>query len=409
MTSSQRWAPFNGLTAVATAGAALLAWWALRLSGGAGLATAAALLCVGATPFIAGLFGRSADHVAAPRRSVEPSAAQHGMARLVGTIERELRGQFGSVELELDQVRRIQSDAIAKLTVGFNRIHEIVQAEQAMVRDVLSRTRSGAGGDQSAISFEDFVAKTSDTMQSFVDHTVETSKLAMGVVDDMDQLSSQFNRILPILGEIEAIAKQTNLLALNAAIEAARAGEAGRGFAVVADEVRNLSVRTNSFSAEIRSNVNQIQRTVTIAVDGIRVIASNDMNHALGSKQAVQAMLGTLSDLNQRTGAVLGDLGSTGSDLEHSVNEAVTCLQFQDMTSQLLGTTGTRIDGLRTALQTVATNLENVTAAGTDESAAAHAIAESEMGFGQKLAELQTSARRTVEQKSMNTGAVELF
>ncbi len=69
----------------------------------------------------------------------------------------------------------------------------------------------------------------------------------MELVEKMETVSQQVQKVLAGLGEIDSISKQTNLLALNAAIEAARAGETGRGFAVVADEVRKLSATSRTF------------------------------------------------------------------------------------------------------------------------------------------------------------------
>ncbi|WP_442961786.1 methyl-accepting chemotaxis protein [Pseudomonas sp. BMS12] len=104
----------------------------------------------------------------------------------------------------------------------------------------------------------------------------ETVQVVRGIADELSQVSEQINalnnqseRISSIVQVIRGIAEQTNLLALNAAIEAARAGEQGRGFAVVADEVRNLAARTSQATLEINDVVQQNQDLAQRAVSGM--------------------------------------------------------------------------------------------------------------------------------------------
>jgi methyl-accepting chemotaxis protein len=193
------------------------------------------------------------------------------------------------------------------------------------------------GRKEGDVSFAEFVLETSKTMGDFVDNTLNTSKIAMGLVETMDVIDGEVRAIVNILGEIESISKQTNLLALNAAIEAARAGEAGRGFAVVADEVRALSQRTNTFSQQIRSRVDSVHGSLHEANKSIYSVASMDMNFALESKHRVQSTMTRISEVNQAMALAARDINTHAEQVAAGVNSAVTALQFQDMTSQLIG------------------------------------------------------------------------
>jgi methyl-accepting chemotaxis protein len=252
----------------------------------------------------------------------------------------EFTTQIAEIRSDVLRTQNILSEAVGRLVNSFQEMNEHVQRQ----RHIGVKVVSGEDETNSASEFERFAGKTSETLRQFVDSVVENSHLGMGLVEMTERISKQMREVRGRLGDIEGIAKQTNLLALNAAIEAARAGEAGRGFAVVADEVRDLSGRTNHFSQQIRQSLDGMEVTIQATERAINQMAAQDMSFALTSKNDVeQAMLG-IEMLNQRTSATVGELGEIAVQVEVAVNNAVLSLQFQDVVSQLLGHIGRRLN-----------------------------------------------------------------
>lgn len=273
--------------------------------------------------------------------SADRQVAEHGSQAIV-RVASEFSEQIAEMRGEVSRAQAIFSEAIEALVSSFHGMNSQIQRQQQLGMQIVAGGFEGG----SVAEFRDFASKTSDTLRQFVDSVVENSRLAMSLVEMTDRITTQMREVRGMLGEIEGIAKQTNLLALNAAIEAARAGEAGRGFAVVADEVRDLSGRTSHFSHQIRGSLTNMQVTIEATEQAINQMAAQDMTFALTSKGDVELAMSGIEAMNQRTGDTVGELNIIAEQVEFSVSQAIVSLQFQDMVTQLLGHVKRRLDVL---------------------------------------------------------------
>lgn len=203
-----------------------------------------------------------------------------------------------------------------------NEITNVVTATQEMSATAQQVASIAADVASRANDIQQEVSRSQRNLATAVDSSLELSDNMNTASESITQVSARsedINRILVVIG---SIAEQTNLLALNAAIEAARAGEQGRGFAVVADEVRTLASKTQSSTAEIRSMIDSLQSEVQQAVNIIqrgRSQATGAMEQTQQAHDSMQKVVGAITAIADHIHQV-----ATAAEEQSSVSEEIT-------------------------------------------------------------------------------------
>jgi methyl-accepting chemotaxis protein len=268
---------------------------------------------------------------------------------LISSVNGTVDESMNSIKTELGQIRDLTSTSVMNLNESFYGLSNDVSSQAELINNLSGRLHVGEveesisegqvkndeGSTGNEISIHSFIDKTSSILNSFVNTMVDNSKHSMDVVRSIDDLSKEMESIFRFLEEVKQIADQTNLLALNAAIEAARAGEAGRGFAVVADEVRNLSLTSNNLNDEIKRCVTSAQSKLTEASKMVGETASQDVTQVLLSTKDVDTMMGSLSVLDTFINKSVESASNINTEISDKTAIAIRSLQFEDIVRQV--------------------------------------------------------------------------
>jgi len=188
--------------------------------------------------------------------------------------------QLNVVTDESAKALQLQNDEVQQAATA------ITEMSSAVDEVAGTALKTSEASSQSASLAKDGTQKVSQTSKVIEKMNADVRQ-STGVINTLADKVSSINQVLEV---IRSVAEQTNLLALNAAIEAARAGEAGRGFAVVADEVRSLAHRTQTSTGEIEQMIQQVQASAKEAVGAMQLISGNADNAQSVAKSAADAL-----------------------------------------------------------------------------------------------------------------------
>ena len=219
----------------------------------------------------------------------------------------------------------ITADAAVSVQMQRDELEMVATAMNEMTATVVEVAKNANDAADAAVQTD----TQSQAGLTVVNNTVQTIEgLAVGierasqVVKDLEDDSHQIGSILDV---IKGIAEQTNLLALNAAIEAARAGEQGRGFAVVADEVRTLASRTQESTEEIQRMIEKLQGGAKLAADAMsdsRQYVDDSVNHARSAGEVLQSIakaIATITDMNTQIATAAEEQSTVSEEINTNI------------------------------------------------------------------------------------------
>lgn len=259
----------------------------------------------------------------------------------LGEMQTSLKNTIQQIASAADQLASAAEELNAvteESSRGLNRQNDEIQQAATAVTEMTAAVEEVA---RNALSTSEASKLTSTEAASGRDQAREAVKAINTVSAEIssstsmvEDLAGRVRDIGQVLDVIRGIAEQTNLLALNAAIEAARAGEQGRGFAVVADEVRALAARTQSSTGEIEAMIGAVQNSADQAVHAMgnsRTLASNTQSLAQATGQSLERIAQSIAEINDRNMLI-----ATASEEQSHVAREVdrNLINIQDLSTQ---------------------------------------------------------------------------
>ncbi len=245
----------------------------------------------------------------------------------VESLQETIRGVKGAADTLASAAESLQSELGGVMERGKVRAEHMAQAKESIEQMNLAARNIATGTGRVAEASGEALSIAGDGDKRMEDSISATRRVEVSVDDStaiIAELSGATDRIQEITGVIRDIADQTNLLALNAAIEAARAGEQGRGFAVVADEVRKLAERTSVSTADIAATVGTIRQKTDSAVQAMQTVheeVGQGVRYSGETREALDGIVAASKRVSDLLSSISADTQAQMDASQHTVQK----------------------------------------------------------------------------------------
>lgn len=250
----------------------------------------------------------------------------------------ELCGQVLPIwNRQIETARSQTETSLVDLATCFGDIHQRLDAALGLYRSSTGSLSDGNGGGEKDVMT--MLEKGQGDLSAMLSSLRAGLQAKQEMLDRIREVSRFSDELKAMAGSVSALANQTNLVALNAAIEAAWAGEAGRGFAVIADEVRKLSTLSGDTGKQITSRVESVTHAIHGAVEIAERFADQDARAMRDSEQLIEGVLNVFRGAVEHLTQAATQFQHEGQAVQETVSGVIVSLQFQDRVSQILNQT----------------------------------------------------------------------
>jgi methyl-accepting chemotaxis protein len=226
-------------------------------------------------------------------------------------------------------------NSTSDLSINFQNLASSA-SQQCTVIDRLVHMVNYLEHNEGSISLTDFMRMMENNISDTIGKIVNISENAMTLAFAMEDVVEQLEGIEQFVQKVNKINKETRMLALNATIEAARAGDAGHGFAVVANEVKEVSMQVDSMANEMQTQISQISKTLRAGRDTLGKVAGMDLSSNITARSKLDELMQAMLKQNERITSTMRESSEVIKQISTQIAHMTVGIQFQDRNTQII-------------------------------------------------------------------------